>query len=941
MSTYPSGTITFLFTDIEGSTRLWEQGPEAMKPTVLRHNEILRTAIESNGGQVFRIVGDGMFAAFTYAPQAVKAAVQAQRDLFREDWKTTSPIRVRMALHTGAAEYHHDDYMGASLNHLGRLLPAGHGGQILLTGATEELVHDLLPEDTSLCDLGQHRFRDLPRPEHIFQVDILDLPHEFPPVKSSIVSPNNLPTPVTSFIGRSKELAEVKSLLVRSRLLTLTGPGGTGKTRLSLQTGIDILDVFPDGVWLVELASLADPVLILKSIAAVLHVRELPNLQLQDLLAEALHPKETLIILDNCEHLIEQVAVVVDKLLNICPHLHVMVSSREPLGISGEAVFRVPSLSLPPLESVSHEEIEGYESVRLFIERATAVNPLFSLTSQNAPAIAQICRRLDGIPLAIELAAARTKLLSAEQIAARLDDRFRLLTGGSRTALPRQQTLRALIDWSYDLLSEPERDLLRQLSIFTGGWTLEAAEAICQVDEGDVLDLLEQLVNKSLVIPDQRESEVRYHMLETIRQYAQEKLFETGQVEPVRDRYLDCYAKLAGQAGLGIEGPENMTWIKRLVSEHDNFRSALKWGLDRNLLQAAQIATNLPFFWSRRGFSSEGIDWLEAILRRLPEEEGQLPSKDYLLNQGRILSSLAMIRLTTGEYQQSAAEFQQSIELFQKIGDIADISLPYSLLGLLLNFAGDFPTARRYAQEALRLAEMNGNEMRIGLSLNVLGQIEVYQEDGDLSLAQSYLDRSLSSLDKLGTSWFNSASRQGLALLAIKKGDLVTAKKHLTEGMQSAQALGDRPFMNVARDGLAKVACLEKRYSEAIRLYQETAKEWNRLANRGAVARCMESISFVFIEEAQADPNHNQDLIVLSAKLMGAAETIRSSYSTSMMKSEQKEFEQYLETLRKLGSETMISNAWNEGKKMSYDEAVNFVLNLPNHILIDKLIKHL
>ncbi len=556
-------------------------------------------------------------------------------------------------------------------------MPAGYGGQILMTRATEELVRDQLPEGVSLCDLGQHHFRDLSHPEQIFQVDILDLPHEFPPLKSLNYSPNNLTNPVTSFIGRVKELAQVKSLLTRHRLVTLTGPGGKGNTRLALESGSETLDTFPDGVWLVELDSLTDPDLIEKNIANVLHVREQPHLLLQDLLIEVLRSKEILIVLDNCDQLIGRCALIADYLLKACPHLHILVSSREPLAISGEVIYRVPSLSLPPEEEkVSLEEIGGSESVCLFVERAVAVNPLFSLTSQNASAVAQICRRLDDIPLAVELAAARTQLLSVEQIATRLDDRFHLLTKSNRTALPRQKTLRALIDWSYDLLSEAERDLLGQLSVFSGGWSIKAAEAVCHVESEAVLLLLDQLINKSLVTTEQQESEVRYRMLETIRQYAQEKLSDRGAALPVRNRHLEFFSAFSKEVTERLDGSNDIYWMKKLEDEIDNFRSALEWGLDRNPALAVQIASDLVILRSRRGYGSEGLRWLQDTLEKLTSRKEEIPKKDYLLYRARALTAQGVILSSLGENQQAARLFRESVHIFREIKDTDNIGLP-------------------------------------------------------------------------------------------------------------------------------------------------------------------------------------------------------------------------------------------------------------------------
>jgi class 3 adenylate cyclase len=517
----PTGTITFLFTDIEGSTRLWEQHPEAMEAALTRHDALAAAVIQQHEGYLVkhRGEGDSLFAVFARAADAVAAAVALQQSLGAEAWPADAAPRVRMALHTGDAALRDGDYFGAAVNRCARLRAVAHGGQLLLSSATQELVRDSLPEEVSLRDLGEHRLRDLARPERVFQLLHTDLPADFPPLASLNTLPNNLPQQVTSFIGREKEMAEVKRLLGRAvgsqpsavsggavscqpsavsedspdvtdsqqltadgtRLLTLTGSGGTGKTRVSLQVAADMLEGEGDGVWLVELAPLADPGLVPQAVATALGIREEPGKPLSQTLVDFLKPKHLLLLLDNCEHLLSACAELAEQILRNCPGVQILATSREGLNIPGETTYRLPSLSLPDPRQLAPtaESLSQYEAVRLFIDRATAAVPSFAVTNQNAPAVAQLCVRLDGIPLAIELAAARVKAMSVEQINARIADMFRLLTGGSRTALPRQQTLRAAIDWSYDLLSEKEKILLRRLSVFAGGWTLEAAEQVC------------------------------------------------------------------------------------------------------------------------------------------------------------------------------------------------------------------------------------------------------------------------------------------------------------------------------------------------------------------------------------------------------------------------------------------------------------------------------
>jgi len=519
MPTIPTGTITFLFTDIEGSTRLWEQYPAQMQLALARHDALLRQAIEQNSGYVFKTVGDAFCAAFSTAKNALLATIHIQTALVAEPWPVEiRQIRVRMGLHTGVAEEREGDYFGQTLNRVARLQAVAYGGQILVSTVTRELVANLLPEGCYLLDLGEHRLKDLANPEQIFQLAIPGLPSEFPPLKTSNTYPNNLPPSTTSFIGREIEIAKIKALLITSRLVTLTGAGGIGKTRLSQTVAQELLTTFKDGIWLVELAPLADPALVVQAVAHALKLSEKPGQLLLTTLLERLKTNNILLLLDNCEHLIESCARLVTELLADCPNLKILTTSREGLNVRGERLYRVPSLGVPPAGNQTQplntiENLTRYEAVRLFIERAQAVNSQFQLTEKNSKTVAEICRRLDGIPLALELAAVRVKALSVEQIAKRLIDRFRLLTGGNRTDLPRQQTLRALIDWSYDLLDEKEQVLWQRLSIFAGGWTLEAAEKVCTgepIEEWEVLDLLTQLVEKSLVVTEGENVATRY-----------------------------------------------------------------------------------------------------------------------------------------------------------------------------------------------------------------------------------------------------------------------------------------------------------------------------------------------------------------------------------------------------------------------------------------------
>ncbi len=523
---------------------------------------------------------------------AVNAAIQAQRALAAYNWGENIRMRVRMGLHTGAPLVQGERYVGMDVHRAARIGAAGHGGQILVSETTCVLIRDALPDDIRLRDLGKQRLKDFDAPASLYQIVCADLPSDFPPLKTLDAHPNNLPAQLSSFIGRENEIAQLQRAMQMTRLLTLIGAGGAGKTRLSLRLAEHLLDAFPDGVWFIELARLSDPALIPQTIATTLGLRDEAG-NLAQTLKNYLERKALLLVFDNCEHLIDAAAQWAETLLQAAPKLKIVASSREGLNLAGEQVFHVPSLPLPEGERViTPDGLTQSAAARLFIERAMTANDHFRVTEQNAQAIAQICRRLDGIPLAIELAAARVKALSVEQIAARLDDVFRLLSGGSRTAMLRQQTLAAAMDWSYNLLSKPERALLQRLAVFAGGWTLDAAEQICAGDEiesFDVLDLLTQLVNKSLVVAENSaDGAARYRFLETLRQFARYRLYEAEAVEAVSDKHLDFFVAFAETARAHLRGPEQIEWLARLDAEHDNLRAALTWAISENPTRAAQ-----------------------------------------------------------------------------------------------------------------------------------------------------------------------------------------------------------------------------------------------------------------------------------------------------------------------------------------------------------------
>ncbi|MGE0001348.1 MAG: adenylate/guanylate cyclase domain-containing protein, partial [Fimbriimonadaceae bacterium] len=565
-------TFTFAFTDIEGSTKLWDEQPEAMRAALARHDEIVREAIEGGGGRVFKTIGDAFCAVFVEASDALDAMAAAMRELEREPWAPETPIRVRMAVHTGEAEVRQNDYFGPPLNRVARLLAIGHGGQILVSKATAEGLegHDLL-------DLGLHSLKDLADPERVYQLLDPWLATDFPELRSVSSAPrHNIPESLTTFVGRAEVSARLEGVLDEARLVSLTGAGGCGKTRLAIHVARRVLERFEDGVWFVELASVMSGDFVPAAVAAVVGVREEAGKSMTESLGTALRTKKVLIVLDNCEHLLDACAQLVLGLLEQCPGVWAMTTTREAIGVPGERVFTVPSLSLPdPGETLGRADAESYEAVALFLARAQGQGRAIEPTESNLALVGSICRQLDGIPFAIELSAARTNVLSLESIHAKLDQRFQLLTGGSRTALPRQQTLRSLIDWSYDLLNPAEQSTLRRFGVFSGGCDLEAAESLF---DADALDLLSSLADKSLLQIDRSSEPVRFTILETVRQYAIERLVDAGEAGYWRARHAQHFAEFVTRAALEFTGPDQLAWYSRVDREHDNLRLALDQG---------------------------------------------------------------------------------------------------------------------------------------------------------------------------------------------------------------------------------------------------------------------------------------------------------------------------------------------------------------------------
>jgi predicted ATPase/class 3 adenylate cyclase len=720
----PSGTVTFAFTDIEGSTQRWERDREAMRDAVRRHDVLVRAAIEAHDGHVFKTIGDAFCAAFSRPEDAVAAIVAAQRALVAEDFSAVEGLRVRAAIHTGTSDERGGDYYGPAVNRVARLLAIGHGGQTLVSGVTTDLVQGLMPRGATLHDLGQHRLKDLAYPEQVYQLLAPELEREFPPLRSLDVLANNLPRQVTPLIGREREVAEICALLETAPLVTLVGSGGVGKTRVSLQVAANLVDGSGDGVWFVELAPIVDvtlvPLTIASAVGLTLSERQPPMRGL----VEQLAPRRMLIVLDNCEHVVDDVATVSNDILRHCPGVKLLASSREGLGIDGEIVYRMASLDVPPEDARVASVIQAYGAVELFVTRAKAASRTFSITDANASAIGQIVRRLDGIPLAIELAAARLNVLAPEQLLDRLDDRLRILTGGDRTRLPRQQTLRALIDWSYDLLSEQERAIFRALGTFVGGWTLETATALMadDFDDWEVLDVLGSLVAKSLVVADIEEgASPRYRLLESTRQYSLDRQNQAGETTKLARKHCEVFRQTVIALDERLLRADGRMAATALVPELDNLRAAVSFGFgnDGDIDVASDIVSAGYHVWIQSTSRMEFAVLAVAALARISLDSNAARR----VVRAKLELAIAYIFDLLRRDREALEYAERARAVFLEFGDRPRVCIANECLSYTYATTGRFEEGNALLSEAVDIARDAGMPFYLARGLRYQGNL--------------------------------------------------------------------------------------------------------------------------------------------------------------------------------------------------------------------------
>ena len=813
MPKLPTGTVTFLFTDIEGSTRLLEELGEGFRALQDAHSTILREAVSQHGGVEIRTEGDSFFVVFETPGAAVRAVVDAQRGLDRHSWPQGHALRVRMGMHTGNAVLGGDDYLGLDVNRAARIAAVGWGGQVVISDALRGLVERDLPEGVAIRSLGVHRLKDLTHPEHLFDLVIEGLPSEFPPVRSLEV-PISLPIPLTSFVGREDEIARAMALLAESRLMTLTGSGGTGKTRLGVQVAAAAAAEFPDGVFFVDLSPVSDPVLVIPAIAASLELREEGwERPVDEVLENHLRERQILLVLDNFEQVLDA-AGEVPRLLAVSPRSKIIVTSRRPLHVRGEQSVPVAPLPVPDTGRPLHlDDVGSSAAVTLFADRAAAVDPDFALTEENAPQVVEICARLDGLPLAIELAASRVALLGPEALLRGMERRLPLLTSGLRDLPARQRTLRGVVDWSYELVAEADRVLFRRLSTLAGGWTLASATAVCD-PEGhagiDVLEGIASLVDASLVRRITASGDPRFDMLQTVREFGLERLDAEDDRTAIERRHACWFLELAEEAERHFRGPGLERWLRSLEVEHDNLRTALRWTLEGDEAEIGLcLAASLWRLWHLGGYLSEGRHWTSAVLA--------LPSAhERTLARARALTALGGLAYWQNDVTAVRSAYEEALSIARELSDrpmIADATYNFAFSPGL---EGDRESARTLFMQSMEMFERLGDPRGEADSMWALSLIA--RLEGDLPGALSYAEGSVQRHRALGDGFGLVDSLHELGRAAYEMGDLETARASFLESLEILGPLGYRTGIAIVLDNLAAQELSGGRLVRALRL---------------------------------------------------------------------------------------------------------------------------
>ena len=927
-------TLTFLFSDIEGSTAMLARLGQAYSGVLADHHRLIRACLDAHDGQEIDTQGDAFFVVFTSPSGCAAAAVGIQRALAAHVWPVGEVLRVRIGIHCGEASLTDVGPVGLDVHRAARIAAVGHGGQVVVSASAATLVRGSLPGGASLRDLGVHRLKDLGHPEQLFQLDVDGLPTRFPPLRSldNPDLPNNLPSFLSAFVGRERELAEVQALVGSSRLVTLAGAGGAGKTRLALQAAAALADGSGQGVWLVELAALTDSGQLPALVAQVLGIRSTAGGTVTESLIDALSDQKVLLILDNCEHVISAAAQLVGQVGRRCPAVHLLATSREPLGIDGERVYRVPPLSLPPEDAGTVAELQGSDAVALFAARAAEHDAGFAVDDLVAGLVAAICRRLDGIPLALELAAARLASMSLEHLAGLLDQRFRLLTGGSRNVLPRQQTLYAMIDWSHGLLSEQERAVLRRLSVFAGGFELEAAEAVCAgggVAEFEVASLAGSLVDKSLVGADRSGGSLRYRLLETIRQYGLDQLVQAGgnEASQARDAHAAFYLQLAEQAAPQLRGPGQVSWLRRLDAEWDNLKAALGHlsgapGLAQAVLR---LGVALRDFAASRGYY-DAVPYLRSALEAPADVPGPL----------RVAALLAagwqeMVSRGAGGDEaavRSAAELgRQALEL---AGELGDDNLTADALALQCDVAGreeDSRQALQLSEQAVAVAQRSGDLWLTGQATQRLASwlavLSAGPASADLARSRQLCLENLDRFRQLGDLAARGRVLGILASTEAKAERLDAARSYFEEAITAAEQTGPAIGLTDYQTNLAFTLLLQGEADSAGPLLHTALRSYRQRGHRlGAIW----AIWGLACAAGTADARRATQLYGAVDALVGNAAWARP-WHFDLTRLEQRLQDRWRAELRKFLGETEYERAYALGASLSYEQAADLALS--------------